>query len=134
MVSQPSNVTTELNLPPPEIRIEYYIADEDGYLKTTLHLTDAEAVRYTGLLTQKPPERPVGEPVGIQMTDQEVAELMWQSVRRKRAKLLSESDWVVARAVDTSTPIPANWQAYRQALRDITDQSDPANITWPTPP
>lgn len=26
------------------------------------------------------------------------------------------------------------WASYRQALRDITTQSDPFNIQWPVPP
>ena len=26
------------------------------------------------------------------------------------------------------------WQAYRQALRDITEQPDPFNIVWPETP
>jgi len=28
----------------------------------------------------------------------------------------------------------AEWETYRQELRDITDQPDPFNINWPTPP
>jgi hypothetical protein len=28
----------------------------------------------------------------------------------------------------------ANWASYRQALRNITTQSDPFNIIWPTAP
>jgi len=28
----------------------------------------------------------------------------------------------------------AEWVAYRQALRDLTTQTDPFNITWPASP
>jgi hypothetical protein len=52
-----------------------------------------------------------------------------------RDALLSQSDWVVVRAVDQGTPIPTDWQTYRQALRDITNQSKyPTNIVWPVAP
>ena len=52
-----------------------------------------------------------------------------------RDTLLSQSDWVVVRAVDQGTPIPTDWQTYRQQLRDITNQSGyPTNIVWPVAP
>jgi hypothetical protein len=52
-----------------------------------------------------------------------------------RDALLSQSDWVVVRAVDQGTPIPTDWQTYRQALRDITNQSGyPTNVIWPVAP
>lgn len=54
--------------------------------------------------------------------------------RIRRKKELNESDWVVTRAVDTGTPVPPEWQSYRQQLRDITNQSDPYNIIWPQKP
>ncbi|MGG4054103.1 phage tail assembly chaperone [Delftia tsuruhatensis] len=38
------------------------------------------------------------------------------------------------RAQETGEPMPAPWLAYRQALRDITDQPDPLAIVWPTAP
>jgi hypothetical protein len=31
-------------------------------------------------------------------------------------------------------PITEEWRTYRQALRDITNQSSPFTITWPTKP
>lgn len=58
----------------------------------------------------------------------------WAAVRRRRDGLLARSDWVILRAADQGTPVPPEWLAYRQALRDVTDQSDPLNIIWPTPP
>jgi hypothetical protein len=52
-----------------------------------------------------------------------------------RDALLSQSDWIVIRAVDQETPIPTDWQTYRQALRDITNQTGyPLNIVWPVAP
>ena len=52
--------------------------------------------------------------------------------RTKRNALLTASDWTqVADAPVNKT----SWAAYRQDLRDITDQAGfPENIDWPTTP
>ena len=55
----------------------------------------------------------------------------WAEVRNYRNALLRESDW---RALSDVTLSDA-WRTYRQELRDIpSTQSDPFNITYPTPP
>ena len=55
--------------------------------------------------------------------------------RAERDRLLTESDWVTIRATDTGDPVPTEWQTYRQALRDIPDQTGfPDNIDWPQEP
>lgn len=59
---------------------------------------------------------------------------VWEDIKAKRAALLAKTDWMVARAQDTGNPMPVEWTQYRQALRDITEQPDPFNITWPTAP
>ena len=51
-------------------------------------------------------------------------------LREYRNELLTECDW---RACSDRT-MSEDWKTYRQALRDITTQSDPYNITWPTIP
>ena len=60
----------------------------------------------------------------------------WANIRRQRDRLLTESDWVVVKAKEehANASIDSNWIDYRTALRDITEQSDPDNITWPTKP
>ena len=60
----------------------------------------------------------------------------WANVRSQRDRLLTESDWVVVKAKEehANASIDSNWIDYRTALRDITEQSDPDNITWPTKP
>ena len=56
-------------------------------------------------------------------------------VRIQRDKQLSECDWVVTKAKETSTNVPAAWKTYRQELRDISAQAGfPNTITWPTKP
>lgn len=61
-------------------------------------------------------------------------EMQWAQVKIARAQFLEATDWVVIRAQDTGKPVPPEWQAYRQALRDITEQTDPFNIIWPVRP
>ena len=55
-------------------------------------------------------------------------------LRRQRDALLAETDWMG----NQDYSITDAWKTYRQALRDITDQtpSDNAlsNINWPTKP
>lgn len=58
----------------------------------------------------------------------------WAAVRAQRDARLAACDWVTLRARETGDPVPGRWLAYRQALRDITDQADPLAIVWPTPP
>lgn len=58
----------------------------------------------------------------------------WDSVKQQRSRLLADSDWVVTKATESGLPAPAEWSAYRQALRDITLQADPWAIVWPVAP
>lgn len=53
----------------------------------------------------------------------------WVAVRAERDTLLKSTDWTQLPDVPTGTR--ERWAAYRQALRDITDQPDPFNIVWP---
>lgn len=55
----------------------------------------------------------------------------WSQVRIERNVKLTESDWTQL----PDAPVDAAaWAEYRQALRDVTDQTDPFDITWPTAP
>jgi len=67
-------------------------------------------------------------------TDDQIIAHKWQNQREIRNNLLSQSDWVVTKASETGVAVSDDWKTYRQALRDITLQSDPDNITWPTKP
>ena len=58
----------------------------------------------------------------------------WKVVRGQRDVKLQSCDWTVLPDVPMSDTKRGEWETYRQALRDITDQSDPFNIVWPTPP
>lgn len=56
-----------------------------------------------------------------------------QEARAKRDGLLMATDWIVIKSLETSSPVPAEYLTYRQALRDLPSQSDfPTNIVWPS--
>lgn len=61
-------------------------------------------------------------------------EQQWAEIRARRDELLNQTDYTQV----TDTPISATskiaFVTYRQQLRDITNQSDPYNIVWPTSP
>lgn len=61
-------------------------------------------------------------------------EIKWSEVRSTRNTLLTESDWTQFQDSPITGSSLTDWQTYRQSLRDITNQSDPYNITWPTKP
>lgn len=65
------------------------------------------------------------------------AELAQTIVLSKRLTLLQSSDWTDTASAPTrlGQTLYAQWQTYRQALRDITTQATyPLNVVWPTPP
>ena len=58
--------------------------------------------------------------------------VIFNRVKEVRNKLLLSSDWTQLPDVPLATK--EAWATYRQALRDITLQTDPANTIWPTKP
>jgi len=52
----------------------------------------------------------------------------WAVIRSQRNQMLKDTDWT---QVEDSPVDKAVWATYRQALRDITTQDDPFNVTWP---
>ena len=57
----------------------------------------------------------------------------WASVRAQQRQKLYESDWTCS-VTDYEVPNKSEWVQYRQALRDVTLQSDPFEIVWPVAP
>ena len=56
-------------------------------------------------------------------------------VRADRDARLLACDWVVARAMEQGAAVPADWLAYRAALRNVPEQADfPNDVTWPASP
>lgn len=62
-------------------------------------------------------------------------DINWIRIREERDRLLAECDWVVVKAKETGSNVPAAWKSYRQALRDITSTFDSANdVVFPEKP
>jgi len=61
-------------------------------------------------------------------------EIKWSEIRESRNTLLSDSDWTQFQDSPITGSQLTEWQTYRQSLRDVTTQSDPYNIVWPTKP
>ena len=79
-----------------------------------------------------PDETAAVESLSTSQVDAIVLEHMWKVVRKKRNDLLVECDWT--QGADVPDSIKSSWTSYRQGLRDVTTQSDPDNITWPSKP
>lgn len=68
------------------------------------------------------------------MYTQEEIDEKWTYVRFDRNILLKECDWTQMTDSPLTSEKKTEWATYRQQLRDITSQSDPFNIIWPTEP
>lgn len=120
----------------------YFSASTGGFYDSEIHgkaipkgAVEIDAEQHAALLAAQADGKIIaadtrGAPVAIDRPEPTADELL-AAVRRKRDALLAASDWVVTRAVETGTPVPAEWSEYRQALRDITEQ---AEIIWPDKP
>lgn len=54
------------------------------------------------------------------------------SVRRRRNKMLDDTDWFLNRAKETGTYLPVDFKDFRKALRDIPSQEGfPLNVVFP---
>lgn len=61
-------------------------------------------------------------------------ENQWSVVRDRRDLLLSQSDYTDLPNTPITEECHQQFIRYRQALREITNQSDPYNIVWPEIP
>ncbi len=100
--------------------------------------TDIPVVDYTQAVTEADPQQINGAWVQAwtvtDRTAEEIAQIeadQWANVRVERNAKLADCDWTQL----PDAPVDgAAWAAYRQELRDITNQPDPFNITWPQEP
>ena len=60
-------------------------------------------------------------------------ENQWQQIRVARNEILTQCDWTILSDSPVSSSIE-DWKTYRQQLRDITNQSNPFEVVWPTQP
>ena len=87
--------------------------------------------------------KPTKDEVNKKIDELKAAEPM-NLLREERDRLIAQSDWMIVRAKETSTNIPAAWKTYRQQLRDLPASADPkldseglldmTSVTWPTKP
>ena len=89
--------------------------------------------------------KPTLEDLQSKVTAMDAAEPM-KRLRAKRDQLLTECDWVVTKAAETSVAESDAWKTYRQALRDLPSTQTPVmenpvvsmvgitSVTWPTKP
>lgn len=59
---------------------------------------------------------------------------LWADVRRRRNALLTACDWTQLSDASLSPAKKTAWIFYRQALRDLTKQTDLMNLVWPKSP
>jgi hypothetical protein len=113
--------------------IEQQLADGESYLDgwfldSQYYVDQDEAVQ----MPPKPSQYCVFNYATKQWIDPRTPETQWPIVRMDRNKRLQVCDWT--QLADIPTETKTLWEPYRQALRDVTEQSDPFNIIWPTPP
>ena len=58
----------------------------------------------------------------------------WKEIRKLRIERFKQHDLMVIKSISCGFPMPATWISYGKALRNITLQNDPFNVTWPTEP
>ena len=69
------------------------------------------------------------------VVEQQPLEQAERNIRSRRDNFLQETDWIVIKSYERGANIPAQWELYRQALRDITAQAGfPYSVEWPTKP
>ena len=73
--------------------------------------------------------------IAIYLTDAEYDTVLAASARQKRDRLIAATDYLVTPDYPIESDRLAKVKIYRQALRDIPEQSGfPRNITWPDKP
>lgn len=61
-------------------------------------------------------------------------DIQWQTVKNEAVRRLSETDYIIIKAYETSSQVDVNAITYRQALRDIynnINNLNPFAIEWP---
>ena len=87
--------------------------------------------------------KPTETEINSKIASLDSAEAM-RLLREERNQLLSETDWMVTRSIETGVAMSNDWKTYRQALRDLPASSDPkldsnggldmSSVKFPTKP
>lgn len=121
---------------PGEASISGWATSSDAYVSggTLVQYTPAEAA-----LKKMRPDYPSSWDnatrswIDLRSPEQAISD-QWALVRAKRNAILSETDWIITRSLESGVQPAQEWVSYRQALRDITEQDDPFGLVWPTQP
>jgi hypothetical protein len=78
----------------------------------------------------------------VMAKDSEVKAEAMAQLREKRNELLAETDKITMMCYSRGIPVPADWSAYQQELRDLpansssdfADNGSLTGVTWPTQP
>jgi hypothetical protein len=121
-----------VDVPDSMIRIQLDAETQDfivgAFIDTAFYIAEGTPVA----MPEKPSEYHSFDYTTKQWVDRRTTETEWPLIRKRRNQLLQTSDWTQLPDVPLGTK--EAWAAYRQSLRDLTDQPDPFNITWPTQP
>ena len=107
---------------------EFWLEAPEGISDSTYRVVNGAFVPFP----PKPAAYYVWDWLRNEWVDPRTPETQWPIVRADRNRRLQETDWT--QLADIPQETKTLWEPYRQALRDITDQLDPFNIIWPTPP
>jgi len=103
-----------------------------GSPQVTVHLEVPESLDPQCLMATRTEDGTIQlleDPVKVQAR----LDAQWTQVRAQQRDLLYKSDWTCS-VTDYTPPNRDQWVTYRQALRDVTKQTDPFNIVWPPAP
>lgn len=104
--------------------IEGLYLDDEFYIQNRLPVQ----------IPTKPSAHHVFDFAAKQWVDPRTNETEWRNVRQKRDTKLRDSDWTQIPDSALAAQKKQEWATFRQALRDITNQPDPFNISWPAKP
>ena len=116
--------------------VSYQVEEPYGYENITIMSVPHKSFVDTSSLTM-----PSETEINNKIAELDAAEPM-RLLREERDARLAETDWT--QNPDVSNDVKTKWQAYRQALRDLTATADPklnagyhldsTSVNWPTKP
>lgn len=128
-ISFPDNLTSQRSLLAKFNVFEVRNVAKPTNVAFNFNIVESTPVRLNGIWYQK------WELIKIS-ADEEYKKIQkqWDTIRVQRTEYLYQTDWTQGTDVNLTDNQKQQWKSYRQSLRDITQQADPFNIIWPTPP
>jgi len=72
--------------------------------------------------------------MGVNDVPAEMLSSQWELMRAERNSKLAATDWTQLADTPLTDAQRQEWVVYRQALRDVTQQTDPFHLVWPEEP